>query len=70
MGVGRTQPDEASMLVLPDGLQVPLGKPVTNLEVNTPLHYNEYPLTVNIDIKLRFTRCPTNHSDYLGKFYV
>lgn len=49
-GVGKTQPDESSTVTLSDGVEVPLGKPVTNLEINSELQYNEYPFQNSIKI--------------------
>lgn len=42
-GVGKTQPDSNGTVTLSDGVVVPIGKPVINLDVKSPLQYNEYP---------------------------
>lgn len=41
-GVGKTEPDTQQMKTLDDGVQIPLGRPVTDLDSDAALLYNEY----------------------------
>ncbi|XP_050082523.1 poly [ADP-ribose] polymerase [Anopheles aquasalis] len=41
-GIGRTQPDPKAAHVRPDGVEIPLGKGVTDGKLSSSLLYNEY----------------------------
>jgi len=41
-GRGRTMPDPRESLIRDDGVEIPLGKPLTNNNLNTSLLYNEF----------------------------
>lgn len=57
-GVGRTYPDPEKSKIVEDGVEVPLGPPVENPDVNSTLLYNEYPfLSIFINI-LNFCKQP------------
>lgn len=56
-GVGTTYPNPKETKVLEDGVQVPLGKPVSDPTVKGSLLYNEYPFNsffLSSDFILRF----------------
>lgn len=42
-GIGRTYPDPAKSKVVDEGVEVPLGTPIENPDINSALLYNEYP---------------------------
>lgn len=53
-GVGSTEPDPTELRILPDGVVVPLGKPVENSSRRGSLLYNEY-IVYNVDqIQMRY----------------
>ncbi|XP_058169073.1 poly [ADP-ribose] polymerase-like [Anopheles ziemanni] len=41
-GIGRTQPDPTASHIRPDGVEIPLGKGVTNESMDSSLLYNEF----------------------------
>lgn len=53
-GVGKTEPDPRSDRILADGVQVPLGKGVTNLETDSRLLYNEYIVYDVAQVKIKY----------------
>ena len=53
-GVGRTQPDPAETVTLPDGVVVPLGKATRTPRTDTVLEYNEYICYDITQIRLRY----------------
>lgn len=53
-GVGRTEPDTQSDIILPDGVQVPIGKPVMNIDFAGSLLYNEYPFLCFLRYSIEF----------------
>lgn len=48
-GVGKTQPDDTQAVYIHESVEVPLGKPIINVNAKTPLQYNEYPLQLIFD---------------------
>lgn len=44
-GVGKTQPDPAAAVKTENGVEIPLGEGVTNLDEDSSLLYNEYPFS-------------------------
>jgi len=56
-GVGRTQPDPAETVVMPDGVAVPLGKPVSVSHLQgkqLALLYNEYIVYRADQLRIRY----------------
>lgn len=53
-GVGKTAPDQNLTKVLNDGVLVPLGKPIIDLEVNSALLYNEYIVYDASQVKIKY----------------
>eukprot|EP00923_Selenidium_pygospionis_P052620 GHVN01091096.1.p1 GENE.GHVN01091096.1~~GHVN01091096.1.p1 ORF type:complete len:291 (-),score=46.72 GHVN01091096.1:106-891(-) len=54
LGVGAMQPDPAEMITLPDGVKVPLGKPVDVKKDGGHLQYNEYIVYDVSQIRMRY----------------
>lgn len=42
-GVGKSEPDPAASVTTKDGVEIPLGQGITDLEKDSTLLYNEYP---------------------------
>ncbi|GLV34377.1 Poly-(ADP-ribose) polymerase [Carabus blaptoides fortunei] len=53
-GIGKTEPDPQSIRILADGTQVPLGKGVTDLEIQSALLYNEYIVYDIAQVKIKY----------------
>lgn len=53
-GVGQTAPDPRATRVLSDGVQVPLGKLVVDLDIQSHLLYNEYIVYDPSQVKIKY----------------
>ncbi|XP_024525660.1 poly [ADP-ribose] polymerase 2 [Selaginella moellendorffii] len=53
-GLGRSVPNSSQFKTLPDGVVVPLGKPVKSPNSNTSLEYNEYIVYDTKQIRMRY----------------
>lgn len=71
-GLGKTEPDPKASVTIGDGVEIPLGEGITDIDKNSTLLYNEYPFHQNNSSHLFFfqTRKYSKHKQIVSLLLI